>query len=248
MTLEKKLKGVILAGGTGSRLLPLTRVTNKHLVAVGDYPMIEYPLATLQKIGITNITVVTGREHAGAVMDYLAQEHPEISFTYKVQKEAGGIAQALALAQDAVEGYKIAVILGDNVYANNFSAHAHDFLESGMGAMLFLKSVSNPQRFGVAEVKEGKVVNIEEKPKEPKSNLAVTGLYFYDTSVFEKIRLLKPSSRGELEVTDVNLMYVGEKRAACVFVEDFWSDAGTRESRRHTEEYVWKSGYKPVHS
>ena len=236
------MKGVILAGGTGSRLGKLTSVLNKHLVAVGNVPMIEYPLATLKKIGVNEIIVVTGAEHVGTVVQYLTKEHPEIDFTYKVQKTAGGIAQALALVENVCKDSKVAVILGDNVIEENFSDVARKFENSNLGAMLFLKQVPDPERFGVAEVKGDKILSIEEKPKIPKSNLAVIGLYFYDSTVFDKIRQLKPSVRGEYEITEVNQMYVKDNRASFKILNGFWSDAGTPESRKKAENYVLEKG------
>lgn len=237
-----KMKGVILAGGTGSRLGRLTSVLNKHLVAVGDVPMIEYPLATLRKIGISDISVVAGAEHVGTVMQYLTREHPKIDFTYKVQKEAGGIAQALALVENVCANSKMAVILGDNIYEDNFRESAMNFEKSDNGTMLFLKAVEDPQRFGVAEVEGEKIKALVEKPKMPKSNLAVTGLYFYDETIFDKIRKLRPSKRGEYEITEANQMYVEENRASFKIFDSFWSDAGTFESRRRAEDYVYKKG------
>jgi len=243
------MKGVILAGGTGSRLGKLTTVLNKHLVAVGDVPMIEYPLATLKKIGIEDITIVTGAEHAGTVMQYLTKQHSGIDFTYKVQKTAGGIAQALALTENVCGNSRTAVILGDNIYEDNFRESAIKFgniweepLVDCAGAMFFLKQVPDPQRFGVAELEGDKIKSIEEKPKKPKTNLAVTGLYFYDRTVFDKIRTLKPSARGEYEISEVNQMYVDEGRALFRIFDGFWSDAGTFESRRRAEEYVAQKG------
>ncbi|MBI4441676.1 NTP transferase domain-containing protein [Candidatus Woesearchaeota archaeon] len=246
MAIEDRLKGIILAGGTGSRLKQNTEVQNKHLVRVGKYPMIEYPLATLAKLGVNDITVVTGAEHAGSIMNYLTRRHPEIDFTYKVQKEAGGIAQALALTRNVVEGHKIAVILGDNIYEEDFRLYASGFLQKNEGCQLFLKRVPDPHRFGVAEVRDGRVFSIEEKPTHPKSNLAVTGLYFFDASVFDKIGQLKPSARGEYEITDVNNMYVHEDRACVALVDGFWSDAGTLPSLDHCEEWLRESGYDPL--
>lgn len=245
MTLDNKLKGIILAGGTGSRLRPLTLVTNKHLVPVGRNVMIEYPLSTLKNLGIESITVVTGKEHAGAIMDYLCQSHPELNFSYKVQKEAGGIAQALGLAEDTTTNSKIAVILGDNIYTEDFSKYSKQFQNQDLGAMLFLKQVADPHRFGVAELNGENIISVEEKPKSPKSNLAVTGLYFYDDTVFSKIRKLKPSARGEYEITDVNNMYIQEGKATYAMVNEFWSDAGTHESREHCEEELKKLKYEP---
>lgn len=236
------MKGVILAGGTGSRLGRLTSVLNKHLVAVGDVPMIEFPLATLMRLGVNEITVVSGAEHAGTVMQYLTKEHPDIDFTYKVQKKAGGIAQALSLTENVCRDSRIAVILGDNIFEDNFSEDAKHFEASGMEAMLFLKKVPDPRRFGVAEVVDGLIRSIEEKPQNPKSDLAVTGLYFYDYTVFDKIRRLKPSARGEYEISDVNQMCVQKERASFSIFEGFWSDAGTFESRRRAEEYIAGKG------
>ena len=247
MTVEKKLKGVILAGGKGMRLERNTTVTNKHLVRVGKYPMIEYPLATLWKMGITDIAVVTGAEHENAIKQYLKTwYYPNRDFPYFIQKEAGGIAQALALTEPAVKGHKIAVILGDNIFDDDFSGYAQRFLEQDLGAMLFLKAVLDPQRFGVAEIKGDGIISIEEKPLIPKSDLAVTGLYFYDPTVFEKIKRTKPSGRGELEITDVNNIYVMEGRAAYAIVPRFWSDAGMLSSLQHCEEWLKESKYDPL--
>ncbi len=242
------MKGIILAGGKGTRLGRHTIVLNKHLVAVGSYPMIEYPLSTLHRMGIKDIIIVTGAEHAGLIMNYLANAHPEIDFTYKVQKDAGGIAQALSLVENIVRGEKIAVILGDNIFDADFSSHSKEFADGNHGTMLFLKAVDDPCRFGVAEIAEGKISRIIEKPSSPNSNLAVTGLYFYDETVFDKIRTLKPSARGELEITDVNNMYVDENRAVYGLVPGFWSDAGTHLSRQHSEEFIKESKYDPLSS
>ncbi len=236
------MKGVILAGGTGSRLGKLTSVLNKHLVAVGNMPMIEYPLATLKKMGIKEIVVVSGAEHVGTVLQYLTKEHPDIDFTYKVQKGAGGIAQALSLVEDVCRGSKIAVILGDNLYEEEFSRAAMQFDNSSYGTMLFLKEVPDVQRFGCAEISGDKIVSIVEKPKEPKSNLAVTGLYFYDSTVFEKIKKLKPSARGEYEISEVNQMYINEGRATFKALRGFWSDMGTYESRKKSEDFILSKG------
>jgi len=236
------MKGVILAGGTGSRLGRLTTVLNKHLVAVGPVPMIEYPLATLRKMGINDVTIVTGAEHAGTIMSYLTKEHPEIDFTYKVQKEARGIAQALGLVENVVHKSKIAVILGDNIFDYSFYEAGIEFEESDLGAMLFLKKVPDPERFGVAEVERDRIGSIEEKPLHPKSNLAVTGIYFYDESVFDRIRTLRPSARGELEVTDLNNSYLFGGRCGYRIIRGFWSDAGTHESIRRATQYIEKKG------
>lgn len=234
------MKGVILAGGKGTRLGKLTSVLNKHLVAVGEVPMIEYPLSTIKKMGIKDIIVVTGAEHAGIMMEYLTIEHPEIDFAYKVQKEAGGIAQALGLVENVVGDSKLAVILGDNIFEGNFNTGKSMFEKHNEGARLFLKKVHDPERFGVAEIDEHmeKIISIEEKPSLPKSDLAVTGLYFYDNTIFDKIKKLKPSARGELELTDVNKMYLEEENLYYHSLEGFWSDAGTHKSKEIAEKYI----------
>lgn len=236
------LKGVILAGGKGTRLWPLTEVTNKHLAPVGPVPMIEYPFNTLHRLGIDSACVVTGGEHFQNISNYLANTHREFKFSFHPQLEAGGIAQALSLTEPYARGDNLAVILGDNIYENDFSEAARRFEESGLGAMLFLKPVTDPERFGVAEVRGDKIVSIEEKPKVPRSNLAVTGLYFYDSSVFSKISEIKPSLRGELEITDVNNLYIKEERLGYEMVPGFWSDAGTHKSRDVAERHVLESG------
>lgn len=241
------MKGVILAGGTGSRLGSLTTVLNKHLVAVGNVPMIEYPLKTLLDLGISEIVVVTGEEHAGTVISYLTKQHPKIDFTYKIQKQAGGIAQALGLVKNVCKGEKIAVILGDNVYENAFSNAKNKFENLNKGAMFFLKEVHDPERFGVAEVdNNGNILSIEEKPKEPKSNLIITGLYFYDSTVFDKIKKLTPSKRGEYEISDLNQMYVKENEAIFEKFDGFWSDAGTPKSRQIATRFALSKNIFPA--
>jgi glucose-1-phosphate thymidylyltransferase len=235
---KTKMKGIILAGGKGTRLWPITAATNKHLVPVGNLPMIEYPLATLSQIGVDSISVVTGGEHFQDVARYLSEVHPKIKFSYHAQREAGGIAQALSLAEQFVKDSRIAVILGDNVFEDDFSKASEYFQASGHGAMVFLKRVSDPKRFGVAEIRAGKLIGIEEKPKNPKTDLAVTGLYFYDSSVFQRIKNLKPSARGELEVTDLNKSYLEDRKLGYEMVAGFWSDAGTYESREVCEKFV----------
>lgn len=234
------MRGVILAGGQGSRLYPLTAVTNKHLTSVGNLPMLEYPLHTLSSLNLDSISIVTGGEHFRDLAGYLVGVHPEHNFSFHYQKTAGGIAQALQVPGAFLGGNKLAVILGDNVFEEDFSQAAAQFMNSNYGAMLFLKKVHDPQRFGVAEVSGTRIVSIEEKPKEPKSDLAVTGLYFFDETVFEKIAKLKPSARGELEVTDLNNLYLAEGRLTYALVNGFWSDAGTCSSRRVCEDFVRK--------
>ncbi len=235
------LKGVILAGGTGSRLMPLTKVTNKHLLPIGQKPMIYYPIEKLIGIGIEDILIVTGVEHMGDVVNLLGSGKDfSCRFTYKVQDEAGGIAQALALAEGFSNGGPVTVILGDNIFQASLKEYAEKFISQKVGARVLLKEVANPQRFGVAEISDTKVVGIEEKPTNPKSNYAVTGIYFYDASVFEIIRTLKPSARGELEVTDINNAYIAKEQLAYNIIDGWWSDAGTFESLNRVNELVSK--------
>jgi glucose-1-phosphate thymidylyltransferase len=233
------LRGVVLAGGTGSRLRPLTKVTNKHLLPVGQKPMVYYPIEKLRGVGIEEILIVTGVEHMGDVVGLLGSgKEFGCRFTYKVQDEAGGIAQALGLAENFANGQSLAVILGDNIFQNHLKAHAERFLQQGGGARLLLKHVPDPERFGVAEFREGKILDIEEKPRKAKSNYAITGIYFYDSTVFEIIRTLRPSGRGELEITDVNNCYLQKGQLACDVLEGWWTDAGTFESLVRASELV----------
>jgi glucose-1-phosphate thymidylyltransferase len=219
------MKGVILAGGTGSRLFPLTKVTNKHLLPVYDKPMIYYPLQTLLDAGIEEIMIVSGRGHAGHFLELLGSgEEWGARFTYQIQEQAGGIAQALGLAERWADEESITVILGDNIFQDKVKGDVDSFTS---GAKIFLKEVPDAQRFGVAELKEDKIVSIEEKPQKPRSPHAVTGLYIYDGSVFETIRTLKPSGRGELEITDVNNAYVRKGKMGYTILQGFWTDAGT---------------------
>jgi glucose-1-phosphate thymidylyltransferase len=233
------LRGVVLAGGTGSRLRPLTKVTNKHLLPVGRKPMVYYPIEKLTAVGIQEILIVTGVEHMGDVVALLGSGREfGCRFTYKVQDDPGGIAQALGLAENFANGQSLAVILGDNIFQRSLTEYAQRFIEQQAGARLLLKQVPDPDRFGVAEIREGKVLGIEEKPKEPKSDYAITGIYFYDASVFDIIRTLKPSGRGELEITDVNNCYLREGQLACDILEGWWTDAGTFESLMRASELV----------
>ncbi len=233
------MKGVILAGGTGSRLLPLTNLTNKHLLPIFNRPMIEYPLYTLLSADIKDILIISGREHAGHFIEYLGSGKDfRARFTYKVQDTAGGIAHALLLAKDFASGESITVILGDNIFENTFSEAIASFRE---GARVFLKKVPDPERFGVALVKNKKILSIVEKPKKPPSSYAVTGLYQYDTQVFDIIKTLKPSKRDELEITDVNNNYCAQKKLSAEFVKGFWSDAGTFESLARSVAWAMKN-------
>jgi len=237
------MKGVILAGGTGSRLAPLTNVTNKHLLPVYDKPMIYYPLNTLSQAEIKDILIISGPDHAGDFLkllgsgkDFLRPSGKRIKLTYEIQDEAGGIAQALSLAKDFVDDDSCTVILGDNIFEENFGQAIQGFRG---GASIFYKEVTDPQRFGVAEVnKDGKVLSIKEKPQEPKSNFAVTGLYVYDNYVFDIIKQQKPSARGEMEITDVNNAYIRAGKMTAHEVKGYWSDAGTFESLFRASELV----------
>ena len=225
------MKGVILAGGTGSRLYPLTKVTNKHLLPVARKPMIYHPINKLKQAGIDEILIVTGIEHMGDVVNLLGSgKEFGCRFTYKVQDEAGGIAQALGLAEHFSNGEKILAILGDNIFEENLSMAASKFEKQRSGAKLLLKEVKDPQRFGVAEIKGDRIIGIEEKPKNPKSKLIVTGIYMYDMEVFEIIRKLKPSGRGELEITDVNNEYIKHEDISYDIMQGWWTDAGTFET------------------
>lgn len=225
------MRGIILAGGTGSRLFPLTKVTNKHLLPVGRWPMIYHPIRKLVQAGIHDILIVTGTEHMGDVVGLLGSGTQfNARFTYKVQDEPGGIAQALALAEDFSARQRIVVILGDNIFADDITPMVDAYRKQDRGARVALKEVPDPQRFGVAEVNSGQITGIEEKPKNPKSNLCVTGIYMYDERVFEVIRGLKPSARGEFEITDVNNWYIRNSRLQYDVFQGFWSDAGTFES------------------
>ncbi len=233
------LKGIILAGGTGSRLHPLTKVTNKHLLGIGQKPMIYYPIEKLISAGIEEILIVTGVEHMGDVVSLLGSGKDfGCRFTYKVQDEAGGIAQALALAEGFANDGPIAVILGDNIFKASLKEYVKRFIDQATGARVLLKEVESPQRFGVAEVSDGNVIGIEEKPKNPKTNFAVLGIYFYDSNVFDIIRMLKPSARGELEITDVNNAYIEKGQLAYDIIEGWWTDAGTFESLKRANELV----------
>ena len=226
------MKGVVLAGGTGSRLFPLTKITNKHLLPIYDKPMIFYPIQTLVDAGIREILVVTGGRNSGDFLRLLANGREfglkHIDYTY--QEGEGGIADALGLAEHFADGDKICVILGDNIIEGTIRDAVDDFKKQKNGAKILLKEVTDAERFGVAELRDGHIVSIEEKPKKPKSNLAVTGIYMYDNRVFDYARDLKPSKRGELEITDVNNAYIAA--GDCFFdeLDGWWTDAGQFES------------------
>jgi glucose-1-phosphate thymidylyltransferase len=237
------MKGVVLAGGTGSRLFPLTKITNKHLLPIYDRPMIYYPIETLVDAGIRDILIVTGGRNAGDFLRLLANGKQfgldHINYTY--QEGEGGIADALALAEHFADGHKICVILGDNIIEGSIREAVDAFRVQPEGARILLKEVHDAERFGVAELAGDRIVNIEEKPKQPKSRYAVTGFYMYDGTVFEKIRTLVPSGRGELEITDVNNAYIREGSMSFSFLDGWWTDAGTFDSLLRAGNLVAKS-------
>jgi len=221
------MKGIILAGGTGSRLDPLTRVTNKHLLPVYDKPMIYYPINTLVSAGVKDIMIVSGKGHAGQFLELLKSgKEFGANFSYAIQEEAGGIAQALGLCEDFSDREKIVVMLGDNILEDNINQAAIDFEKQKAGAKIFLKEVQNPKSFGIAEVDGEKIKNIKEKPDNPKSNLAVIGVYMYDSQVWDVVKTLKPSGRGELEITDVNNFYVEKGEMTFEVLKGWWGDGG----------------------
>ena len=232
------MKGVILAGGNDTRLRPLTNLINKNLLPVFDRALIEYPLNTLLRSGIKDILIVSGREHSGDFIEYLGSGRDfGANFTYKVQEEAIGIAHALLLAEEFVGEDLMTVILGDNIFEESFPEAIKAFKE---GARIFLKKVPDPERFGVATLKGKRVSAVIEKPKKALSPFAVTGLYQYDSKVFDIIRTLKPSVRGELEITDVNNAYINDKKMKAEFVKGFWVDAGTFHSLAQAIEWAKK--------
>lgn len=221
------MKGIILAGGMGSRLHPLTRVTNKHLLPVYNKPMIYYPLYSMKEAGIDEVLIVSGPESAGDFLKLLGSgSHLEMKLMYEVQEEPGGIAQALGLAESFASHEKVVVILGDNVIEDSIAGAVEEFKATPRGGAIFLKEVLSPEAYGVAEVQEGKIVSIVEKPEAPKSNLAVIGCYMYDPQVFDVIKTLKPSGRGELEITDVNNFYLEQGTLKHKVLDGFWGDCG----------------------
>ncbi len=231
--------GIILAGGSGSRLYPCTKVTNKHLLPIGEMPMIFYPLKKLVGAGITDILIVTGTEHMGDFISLLGSGKDfGCRLTYRVQDEAGGIAQALSLAERFAGTSPMCVILGDNIFQESISPLISDFNNNSDSAYLLLKEVSDAERFGVAVVENESIVKIIEKPPEPPSKLAVTGIYCYPPDVFDIIRGLRPSARGELEITDVNNAYVKCNRLRYTMLNGYWSDAGTFPSLAKANELV----------
>jgi len=238
------MKGVILAGGLGTRLFPLTKVTNKHLLPVYDKPMIYYPLQTLINAGIDDILIVTGGNSAGDFLKLLGNGKEfglrHINYTY--QEGEGGIAEALRLAEFFAAGDRICVVLGDNIIERNIRKAVEAFQTQKGGAKILLKEVPDPQRFGVAALEGNRIVSVEEKPKEPKSNYAVIGIYLYDRTVFDIIKTLRPSGRGELEITDVNNRYIQEGLMTWDLLEGWWTDAGTFESLLRANLLVSETG------
>jgi len=225
------MKGIILAGGTGSRLYPLTKVTNKHLLPVGKYPMIFHAIHKLKQANINDILIVTGKEHMGDVVNLLGSgKEFHVNFTYKVQDEAGGIAQALGMARHFVGNDRMVVILGDNVFGGTIASYVSHFSNQASGAKILIQQVPDPNRYGVAELDGDHIVSIEEKPASPKSSYAVTGIYMYDSRVFDIVNTLKPSGRGELEITDVNNAYIARNELTYDVLQGWWTDAGTHES------------------
>jgi len=239
-----KLKGVVLAGGLGSRLRPLTAVTNKHLLPVYDRPMIYYPIQTLVNAGITDIMIVTGGNSAGDFLKLLGNGKAfglkHLNYTY--QEGEGGIAEALSLVEHFASGEPVCVVLGDNIIEGNITDAARAYRHQGGGAKIILKKVPDPHRFGVPELDGPRVVRIEEKPGAPKSEFAVIGIYMYDNNVFDIIRTLKPSGRGELEITDVNNAYIDRDEMTWEELSGWWTDAGTFESLLHASKLVAETG------
>jgi glucose-1-phosphate thymidylyltransferase len=242
------MKGIILAGGIGSRLFPLTRVTNKHLLPVYDRPMIFYPIQTLVNAGITDILLVTGGQNAGDFLRLLGNGKDfglkHINYTY--QQGEGGIADALRLAEYFAAGEKTCVVLGDNIIETNIIAACAQFKKQEKGAHILLKEVADPQRFGVPVFEGGRIVRIEEKPKEAKSPYAVIGIYMYDATVFDRIRKLKPSARGEFEITDVNNQFLADGTLTYSVLDGWWTDAGTFDSLLRATNLVAQGGANKV--
>jgi len=226
------MKGVILAGGLGTRLYPLTKITNKHLLPIYNKPMIYYPIEALVNAGISDILIVTGGNNAGDFLKLLGNGKEfglqHINYTY--QEGEGGIADALRLAEHFAGNERIVIILGDNIIEKSIKHYIKKYSSQKEGAMVLLKEVEDPQRFGVAEIEGDKIIGIEEKPETPKSNYAVTGIYMYDSRVFDIIRTLKPSRRGEFEITDVNNIYIKEGLMSFAVLDGWWTDAGTFET------------------
>jgi len=241
------MKGVVLAGGTGTRLFPLTNATNKHLLPVGREPMIYNPIKQLLSAGITDILIITSKQHMGDVVRLLGSgKEFGCDFTFKVQEEAKGIAHALLLAENYANRDNIVVILGDNITTHSIRPYVDNFKKQGNGAKVLLRKVSDPERYGIAALDELKVIKIEEKPKKPKSNYAVIGIYMYDNKVFEIIKKIKPSARGEYEITSVNNEYIKNDELTYDILEGEWTDAGTFESLQYANKIAFKYNNKII--
>jgi len=241
----KKIKGIILAGGMGTRLYPLTKVTNKHLLPVGDVPMIYHPISRLVEAGIKDIMIVTGVEHCGDMMSLLGSgaDH-NCNFTYKVQDQPDGIAGALRLCRAFVGENSCVVLLGDNIFKEDLGPHVDSFLQSEDNCKVFFKHVVDPKRYGVGVFEEDRIIKIEEKPQKPKSNLACVGIYFYTNQVFDTIEHIKKSDRGEYEITSINNKFIDEGTCTYSILEERWADAGTLSSYHSTNTliYIEKKG------
>ena len=240
------MKGIILAGGKGLRLYPLTKVTNKHLLPVGNEPMIFNPIKKLKEVGITEIMIITSTEHMGDIVGLLGSGGElGVNLTYRVQETASGIAHALNLAKDFAKGEKIMVILGDNITTASLKPAVENFMKQNAGARIILKKVKDPARYGVATISGDKVVEIEEKPKQPKSDYAVIGYYLYDDKVFNIISQIRPSARGEFEITDVNNEYIKKGELSYEILDGEWTDAGTFESLLQANKILMATMEKP---
>ncbi|MCL6443394.1 MAG: NTP transferase domain-containing protein [Alicyclobacillus sp.] len=226
------MKGVILAGGTGTRLRPLTNLINKHLLPVGKFPMIEYPLQKLHDAGVRDVLIILGKHSAGLYLEYLGSGNERgLRLTYRVQEQSGGIAEALALAEGFIHpDEKFVVMLGDNLLGDDLTPFINEFQLQETGARVLLTPVSDPRRYGVPVFNENRIVAIEEKPEHPKSSFCVTGVYMYDSEVFDVIRTIHPSARGELEITDVNNYYARQGTLSYNILQNWWVDAGTHQS------------------
>lgn len=238
------MKGILLAGGTGTRLYPLTKIVNKHLLPVGKFPMILHGVMKLREAGITDVMIITGKQSAGLFAELLGSGTEwGVSLTYRIQDEAGGIAQALAAAETFVlPEEKFVVMLGDNLFEETLGGYLRQFEKQQSGAMVLLKEVDDPERYGVPVIEKGEIVRIEEKPSVPSCNLCVTGIYMYDTSVFEIIWTIKPSLRGELEITDVNNAYAQLGKLSYAILDGWWTDAGTFDSLLEASNYLSGNG------
>jgi len=242
------MKGVVLAGGLGSRLFPLTKITNKHLLPVHNLPMVYYPIQTLINAGIDDIMIVTGGYSAGDFLKLLGngKEFGLKHLNYTYQEGEGGIADALSLVEHFADDEPVCVVLGDNIIEGNIRKAADDYRKQGKGAKILLKKVHDPQRFGVPEIEGDQLVNIDEKPQNPKSDFAVIGIYFFDNTVFDIIKTLKPSDRGELEITDVNNHFISRGEMSWSELDGWWTDAGTFESLLHASNLVAQSGANKI--